>query len=103
MDIKIRREANEFSEMGGEVYEFSEMLDHMSMLREFYGNFAGSKPGILKEHVLNIVLWISGKENPAHGLTKMRSEILPLPRLLESGTYNPGMLRMLKRISLKED
>merc|ERR1712215_449403 len=35
------------SSLGGEVYAFSEMLDHMSMLREFYGNFAGSKPGMI--------------------------------------------------------
>ena len=45
------------------------------------------------------VFWIPGKENPADGLTKMHSEILPLLRLLESGTYNPGMLRPLKRNS----
>ena len=35
------------SSLGGEVYAFSEMLDHMSMLREFYGNIAGSKPGMI--------------------------------------------------------
>ena len=96
------------------------------MLREFYGNFAGSKPGLigledceslfthlkesksitekflvrhlmsiqraLVEKELNNVFWIPGKENPADGLTKLRSDILPLTRLLVS----------LKRISLKE-
>ena len=125
------------SSLGGEVYAFSEMLDHMSMLREYYGHFAGSKPGMfgledceslfthlkksksitgkflvrhfmsiqqaLEEQELNNVFWIPGKENPADGLTKMRSEILPLLRLLESGTYNPGMLRPLKRISLRDN
>ena len=35
------------SSLGGEVYAFSEMLGHMSMLREFYGIFAGSKPGMI--------------------------------------------------------
>ena len=113
------------------------MLGHMSTLREFYGNFAGSKPGMigledceslfthlkksksitekflvrhfmsiqqaLEEHELNNVFWIPGKENPADGLTKMHSEIPPLLRLLESGTYNPGILRPLNRISIKED
>ena len=108
----------------------------MSTLREFYGHFAGSNPGLirledcesvlthlkkgetvtgrflarhftsiqqaLEEKELNNVFWIPGKENPADGLTKMRSEILPLLRLLESGTYIPGILRPLKRISLKE-
>ena len=34
------------SSLGGEVYAFSEMLDHMSMLREFYGHFVGLYPGI---------------------------------------------------------
>ena len=101
------------------------------MLREFYGHFAGSKPGMigledceslfthlkkseittekflvrhflsiqqaLEERELDNVFWIPGKENPADGLTKMHSEILPLLRLLESGTYNPGMMRPLKR------
>ena len=35
------------SSLGGEVYAFSEMLGHMSMLREFYGHFAGSNPGLI--------------------------------------------------------
>ena len=124
------------SSLGGEVYAFSEMLDHMSMLREFYGHFAGSKPGMigledceslfthlkksksitekflvrhfmsiqqaLEDHELDNVFRIPGEENPADGLTKMHSEILPLLRLLESGTYNPGMPQPLKRISTKE-
>ena len=93
----------DFGEIGGDVYELGQMLGHMSMPREFRGNFSGSKPGILKEHARDNVLRIPGKENHDDGLTKMRSEILPLPSPLESGIYNPGMLRMLKRISLKED
>ena len=32
--------------LGGEVYAFSEMLDHMSMLRELYGRFADSYSGM---------------------------------------------------------
>ena len=46
---------------------------------------------------LDNVYRIPGKENPADGLTKLRIEVLPLLRLLESGTYNPGILRPLKR------
>ena len=118
------------SSLGGEVYAFSEMLDHMSMLREFFGHFSGLSPGLvgledceslfaelkkskmitekfLVRHCLSIqqaleqkdldnVYWVPGKENPADGLTKLRSEILPLLRLLESGAYNPGILRPLK-------
>ena len=112
------------------------MLDHMSMLREFYGHFTGLYPGLagledceslfthlkkskmitekfLARHFLSIqqaleqkeldnAYWIPGKENPADGLAKLRSEILPLLRLLESGAYNPGILRPLKGISLNE-
>ena len=122
--------------LGHPVYAFSEMLGHMSMLREFYGHFAGSNPGLigledceslfthrkksksttekflvrhfmsiqqaLEEEELNNVFWIPGKENPADGLTKMHSEILPLFCLLASGAYTPGILRPLKRISLKK-
>ena len=123
------------SSLGREVYAFSEMLDLMSMLRGFYGHFAGSNPGLigledcespfahlksktitekflvrhflpiqqaLEAKELNNVSWIPGKGNPADGLAKLRSEILPLLRLLESGAYNPGMLRPLKGISLNE-
>ena len=56
----------------------------------------------LEEKELNNVFWIPGKENPADGLTKLHSEILPLLCLLESGTYNPGILRPLKGIPLNE-
>ena len=34
------------SSLGGEVYASSEMLDHMSILREFYGHFTGLYPGL---------------------------------------------------------
>ena len=125
------------SSLGGEVYAFSEMLDYMAMLREFYGNFSGLRPGLvgledceslfthlkkskmvtekfLARHFLSIqqaleqkeldnVYWIPGKGNPADGLTKLRSEILPLLRLLESGAYNPGILRPLKGKRVTED
>ena len=90
------RDVFDLGEIGGDVYELGQMLDHMSLLREFRGNFSGSKPGILKEHVRDNVLRIPGKENHDDGLTKMRSEILHLPSPLESGIYNPSMLRMLK-------
>ena len=38
---------------------------------------------------LDNVNWIPGKENAADGLTKLHSEIPPLLRLMEVGTYNP--------------
>ena len=56
----------------------------------------------LEEKELDNAYWIPGKENRADGLTKLRSEISPLLRLLESGAYTPGMLRPLRGISLNE-
>ena len=51
---------------------------------------------------LGNVYWIPGKENPAVRLTKLHSEILPLLRLLEAGTFNPGCLRPLKGVAFWE-
>ena len=35
------------SSLGGEVYAFSEMLDHMTLLRGFYAPFAKVSPGMV--------------------------------------------------------
>ena len=32
--------------MGGELYAFSDMIDHMTLLGEFYSSFQDSHPGI---------------------------------------------------------
>ena len=108
------------SSLGGEAYAFSELLDHMSILRGFYGYFTDVFSGMVgledceslfadlkkkklitekfpDRHFLAIqqaieiqeldnVYWIPGRENPADGLTKLRSGMLPLLRLMESGT-----------------
>ena len=116
------------SSLGGEVFALSEMLDHASMLRGFYGHFVDPFPGLagldgcesLSAHQKQMIAekfsarhlvairqaievqslgnayWIPGKENPADGLTKLHNEIFPLLRLMESGTYNPGVSRPLK-------
>ena len=112
------------------------MLDPMSMLREFYGNFAdlylgtvgledceslfahlkNKKAGAGKfsvRHFLAIqqaieleksgnVYWIPCLDNPSNGLTKMKSDPVPLLRLLESGPYNPGTLRPLRGVAFCE-
>ena len=44
---------------------------------------------------LGNVYWIPGLENPAGGLTRLKSDLVPLLRLIESGSYNPGNLRPL--------
>ena len=39
------------------------------------------------------VYWIPGLGYPASGLTKLKSDLLPLLRLIGSGSYNPGNSR----------
>ena len=67
---------------------------------------------------LDDVYWIPGRENPADGLTKLRSGIHHLLRLIiphvcdlyfgwpglyfEAGTYNPACLRPPKGVSFGE-
>ena len=48
------------------------------------------------------VYWVPGLENPADSLTKVKSDMVPLLRLMESGCYNPGVLRPLRGISSNE-
>ena len=43
-----------------------------------------------------------GTENPADGLSKVRGDMAPLSRLLESGHFNPGSLKPLRRVPWKE-
>ena len=45
--------------------------------------------------------WLPGTENPADGLTKVRSDMVPLLRLLESGAFCLGLLRPLKGVAWK--
>ena len=121
------------SSLDGEVYALSEIVGHMSLLREFYGPFGGLGPGMMgledcespfnrpkakkmiaetylvrhflrTQHVLvgselDNVYWAPGTENPADGLTKVRSDMEPLLRLLESGHRNPGSMRPPKGVA----
>ena len=41
--------------------------------------------------------------NPADGLTKVRSDMVPLQGLLESGGFCPGQLRTLNGVAWKEE
>ena len=56
----------------------------------------------LGEGELENAYWLPGAENPADRLTKVRSDAVPLLRLLASGGYRPGQLRPLKGVSRKE-
>ena len=43
--------------------------------------------------------WLEGAENPADGLTEVRSDGVPLLRLPESGPFYPGQLRPLRGVA----
>ena len=51
---------------------------------------------------LDNAYWFLGAENPADGLTKVRSAMAPRLRLLESGRFNPGSLRPLQGVAWAE-
>ena len=52
---------------------------------------------------LDNVHWIPGLKDPADGLTKTKGDLAPLSSLVESGGYNPGILRPLKGIAINEN
>ena len=56
----------------------------------------------LEDGELGNVYWLPGTENPADGLTKLRSEMGPIMALLETGTFRPGILRPLKGLASRE-
>ena len=56
----------------------------------------------LEEADLDNVCRLPGVRNPAAGLTKVRSDMVPLLRLLESGRFNPGSSRPLKGLARRE-
>ena len=56
----------------------------------------------LEDGELENVYWIPGTENPADGLTKLRSEMGPIMALLETGRFQPGLLRPRKGLAFRE-
>ena len=56
----------------------------------------------IEEGDLDNAYWIPGSENPADGLTKIRSEMGPILALLETGRFQPGLLRPLKALAPRE-
>ena len=51
---------------------------------------------------LDNIYWLPGTENPADGMTKMKSEMSPMLNLLEFGEFFPGVLRPLKGVCSSE-
>ena len=124
------------SSLGGEVYAFSEMVDHMAPSKEFRAPCSRISPGLVgvedceslfthfenrkmitekylarhflsiqqfvEEGELNNAYWLPGTENPADGLTKIKSEMGPIPSFLETGRFQPGLLLPLKGLASRE-
>ena len=51
---------------------------------------------------LDNVHWLPGLEVPADGTTGVKSDVIPLLRLLEPGAFHPAFLRPLKCVSPDE-
>ena len=48
------------------------------------------------------IYWLPGAENPADGMTRMKSEMSPMLNLLEFGEFHTGLLRPLLGICSSE-
>ena len=124
------------SSLGGEVYAVGEMVDHMTLLKDFRGPSEGVNPDLsglegceglctnlktkkmiaekllvrrsmsiqqaLGEGELENAYWFPGAENPAGGIAKVRGDVVPLLRLLESGCLSLGNPRPLKGAAWRE-
>ena len=67
------------------------LVRHFSSTQQFLG-----------EGDLDDEYWLPATGNPADGLTKVRGDVAPPSRLLESGCFGPGSLRPLKAVDWKE-
>ena len=56
----------------------------------------------LEDGELENVYWIPGTENPAGGLTKLKSEMGLILALLATGRFQPGLLRPLMGLAFRE-
>ena len=56
----------------------------------------------LEEEELGNAYWLPGTENPADGMTKVKSEMFPILGLMGSGEFRPGTLRPLHVVGSNE-
>ena len=70
-----------------------------TLLRAKSSDFLANSP-ILQ--LIHNIYWLPGTENPADGVTKMKSEMSPMLNLLEFGEFYPGVLRPLKGVCSSE-
>ena len=82
------------------------LFTHLKNRKMVTGKFSArhflSIQQFLGEGELEHVYWTPGVENPADGLTKLRSEMGPIMTLLETSRFQPGVLRPLKGLASRE-
>ena len=78
-------------------------LKNWKMLAEKYlvRHFLGIQQ-FIEEGELGNAYWLPGVENPSDGLTKIKSVMGPILSLLETGRFQPGLLRPLKGLAFQE-
>ena len=79
---------------------FSHLHERATSGKHFARHFLGVQHS--PDHVeLDSVFWLSGPENPAGGLPKIKSNMEPSFRMLQSGSFRPGTLRSLRRVAFR--
>ena len=56
----------------------------------------------IEEGDLDNIYWIPGVGNPADGITEITSEMGPISSLLDTGRFQPGLLRPLKGLATRD-
>ena len=75
---------------------FTHLKKNKPFSEKFLVRHFSAIPKAVEIQELDNVYWAPVEEHPADGPTTLHSEILPLLRLVEAGTYKPGCLRPLK-------
>ena len=90
--------------LGGEVYAFSEVMDHMALLRVFFKPFAEMAPGTGVSAVEDVEqrLLVSRAENPADGSANHKCDVALLLSPMRASAFPPGTFRPLNGVVTRE-
>ena len=67
------------------------VVRHVSSIQQF-----------IEDGELENANWLPGAENPPDGLSKIKSEMGPILALIETGRFQPGLLRPSKGLASQE-
>ena len=81
---------------------FSRLKNRELLTGKYLVHHFSSIQQLIEDGDLNNVYWLPAVANPADGLTKLKSEMGPIPPLLETGRFQPGLLRPLKGLVSSE-